>query len=323
MPKLDTGRGLATLCQGLGGPPMSLRQLKYFVAVAETGSLSAGARRSNISQPALCVQIRLLEERLGASLLSRHSRGVELTGVGKSFLRHAITALEEISQGERAVASPDSADGYDIKLGMMPTPARVLVVDLLRRCEKTKSPKWNVHEGLSDELWRLVAQGQLDAALCYDPGSIKSIMTLPLYQLDFFLVGLPQTLISEGPVERAALREFPLVLGNNNMGKFVENAAAADGIELKIAFDVGQKNLKRELLLYEGCCTIAPYAQFLDEINAGMLSARPITPRLTRTVMLLLHESLSAKTREFVESTIRSAVKMRIKESVLQWHAIN
>jgi LysR family nitrogen assimilation transcriptional regulator len=77
---------------------LSLRQFKYFVAVAETGSLSAGARQSNVSQPALCTQIRLLEERLGASLLSRHSRGVELTGAGKSFLRHVMT-LEEISQG--------------------------------------------------------------------------------------------------------------------------------------------------------------------------------------------------------------------------------
>ena len=303
---------------------MSLRQLKYFVAVAETGSLSAGARRSNISQPALCVQIRLLEERLGACLLSRHSRGVELTGVGKSFLRHAISALEEISQGEREVASPDSADGYDIKLGMLKSPARVLVVDLFRKCEEMKgSPKLEIHEGLSDELWQLTAQGELDAALCYDLGTIKSVTMLPLYRQDLFLVGLPQTLVSVGPVDRTSLREFPLVLRKTGTGKFVEDVAAADGIELKMAFDVGPKSLKRELLLHEGCCTISPYSQFFDEINSGVLGARPITPRLTRTVMLLLHESLSSKTREFVKSTIRAVVKMRIEECVYQWRAIN
>jgi LysR family nitrogen assimilation transcriptional regulator len=180
-----------------------------------------------------------------------------------------------------------------------------------------------IHEGLSDELWRLLANGELDAALYYDLGTIKSVTKLPLFQHDLFLVGLPQTLMSVGSVERTALREFSLVLGKNGTGGFVESVATADGIELRIAFDVAQKNLKRELLIHEACCTIAPYGQFLDEINSGVLSARRITPRLTPTVMLMLHKALSAKTREFVESTIRAVVKFRIEESVEQWRAIN
>jgi hypothetical protein len=122
--------------------------------------------------------------------------------------------------------------------------------------------------------------------------------------------------MSVGTVELTALREFSLVLGKNGAGGFVESVATADGIELRTAFDVAQKKLNLELLIHEPCCTIAPCGPFLDEINSGVLSARRITPRPTPTVMLMLHKALSAKTREFVESTIRTVVKLRIKESV-------
>jgi DNA-binding transcriptional LysR family regulator len=84
---------------------MSLRQIEYFVAAVEAGSVTGGARRCNVSQPALCVQIKQLEERLGAVLLSRHSRGVALTPAGKAFLPHALTALDELKKGKDAVVS--------------------------------------------------------------------------------------------------------------------------------------------------------------------------------------------------------------------------
>src|SRR5271156_5931185 len=108
---------------------MSLRQIQYFLAVAKTGSLSAGARVSHVSQPSLCVQIRRLEQRVGATLLWRHSRGVELTAAGKVFLPHARAALEELGRAERAVAWLGTADAKEISLGIMPTPGRFLVVD--------------------------------------------------------------------------------------------------------------------------------------------------------------------------------------------------
>jgi DNA-binding transcriptional LysR family regulator len=88
----------------------TLRQIEYFVAVAKAGSLSSGARLSNVSQPSLCVQIQQLEQELCARLLSRNSRGVRLTAAGKTFLPHAIAALEELSQAKTAIAALVRAD---------------------------------------------------------------------------------------------------------------------------------------------------------------------------------------------------------------------
>lgn len=76
---------------------MELRHLRYFVAVAETGSLTeAAARRLNTSQPSLSRQIRDLEREVGVELLSRGARGVEVTAAGRAFLDHARLALTQV-----------------------------------------------------------------------------------------------------------------------------------------------------------------------------------------------------------------------------------
>src|ERR1700740_2824702 len=76
------------------GSAMELRHLRYFVAVAETGSLTEAAeRRLHTAQPSLSRQIRDLEDQVGAELLSRSVHGVELTGAGTAFLDHARLAL--------------------------------------------------------------------------------------------------------------------------------------------------------------------------------------------------------------------------------------
>ena len=76
---------------------MELRHLRYFVAVAEEGSLTtAAALRLHTSQPSLSRQIRELEYQVGAELLSRSVHGVELTAAGKAFLDHARLALAQV-----------------------------------------------------------------------------------------------------------------------------------------------------------------------------------------------------------------------------------
>jgi LysR family hca operon transcriptional activator len=90
--------------------PMELRHLRYFVAVAETGSLTEAAeRRLHTSQPSLSRQIRDLEHEVGVELLSRGARGVELTAAGKAFLDHARLTLMQVDatlEAARRAARP-------------------------------------------------------------------------------------------------------------------------------------------------------------------------------------------------------------------------
>src|SRR3984885_12528716 len=89
---------------------MELRHLRYFVAVAEAGSLTvAAARDLHTSQPSLSRQIRDLEEEVGAQLLTRNARGIELTSAGGAFLEHARSVLsqaEAATEAARRVARP-------------------------------------------------------------------------------------------------------------------------------------------------------------------------------------------------------------------------
>jgi LysR family hca operon transcriptional activator len=89
---------------------MELRHLRYFVAVAEAGSLTVAAeQRLHTSQPSLSRQIRDLEDELGAQLLTRGARGIELTPAGRAFLDHARVALAQVeaaAEAARRVAHP-------------------------------------------------------------------------------------------------------------------------------------------------------------------------------------------------------------------------
>ncbi len=89
---------------------MELRHLRYFVAVAETKSLTLAAKaKLHTSQPSLSRQIRDLEEEIGAQLLTRRARGIELTPAGRAFLEHARTVLSQVeaaSEAARRVAHP-------------------------------------------------------------------------------------------------------------------------------------------------------------------------------------------------------------------------
>src|SRR3984885_10590373 len=92
------------------GAKMELRHLRYFVAVAEAGSLTVAAeQRLHTSQPSLSRQIRDLESELGARLLTRRARGIELTPAGRTFLDHARSLLSQIeaaTEAARRVAHP-------------------------------------------------------------------------------------------------------------------------------------------------------------------------------------------------------------------------
>jgi LysR family hca operon transcriptional activator len=88
---------------------MELRHLRYFVAVAEAGSLTVAARKLHTSQPSLSRQIRDLEEEIGAQLLTRRARGIELTPAGRAFLEHArsvLSRVEAAAEAARRVAHP-------------------------------------------------------------------------------------------------------------------------------------------------------------------------------------------------------------------------
>jgi LysR family nitrogen assimilation transcriptional regulator len=307
----------------LGRLTMSLPQIRYFVAVAKSGSFTAAARLLHVSQPALTVRIKQLEERLGSQLLIRHARGVELTEAGNAFLAHANEALEALDRAERAVAGFKKTASEEVSLGVTPTPGRALVADLLKECSRKKPPlRILLREGLTDELWQLVTGAELDAAFCYDPVAADTTKIIPLYREDLFLVGPPNVVdTAQGEVDLATLGGLPLVLGyrDHRTRRFIETVAEERGVDLQSALEVEPITLKREMLMRHGCCSIVPYGLFWDWIKAGHLGARRIHPPIRRTVALVVNKGIKPSAERFLVTTIRSIVERLVQEGELGW----
>jgi len=145
---------------------MELRHLRYFVAVAEAGSLTVAAeQRLHTSQPSLSRQIRDLEDEIGARLLTRRARGIELTPAGRAFLDHARLVLSQVEaaiETARRVAHPTRPcftmgflTGHELK--WMPEALRILR-DELPNIDVMISSQYSplLADGLS--------KGKLDAA---------------------------------------------------------------------------------------------------------------------------------------------------------------
>lgn len=112
---------------------MELRHLRYFVTVAELGSVSRAATKLFMAQPPLSAQIRQLEEEVGATLLVRLPRGVRLTPAGQSFLDDARAILARTQQATARARERQSGHRSTLRLGLMPSATHTLLPGLLRR----------------------------------------------------------------------------------------------------------------------------------------------------------------------------------------------
>ncbi|HTH99266.1 MAG TPA: LysR family transcriptional regulator [Stellaceae bacterium] len=305
---------------------MSLRQVRYFIAVAKSGSFSAAARQLNVSQPALTLQVKQLEQRLGVALLIRHPRGVELTEAGSAYLLHANEAMEALERADAAASVFKTGGSDQVSLGLTPTSGRVLIADLLMESARRKPPlKLLVREALSDDLWPMVKTAELDAALCYDPVAADTLRIVPLYREDLVLVGSPELVDTQaGAFPLDALSTLPLVLGyrRHRTRRFIEAAAHEGGVELAGALEVEPTRLKREMLVHHGQCSIVPYGLFLDDVMTGQLGCRRIVPPISRTVALILNKGIRPSLERYLVDMIRPLVDRLIAKGELGWRAV-
>src|SRR5690554_3547163 len=100
---------------------MNIKQIRYFLAVAEHKSFSKAAEKINIAQPALSLQIKVLEEKLAVKLLNRHARGVTLTDTGQVVLKHFQKIARDIDDTRNLVSDHMSDPAGDVHIGITTT----------------------------------------------------------------------------------------------------------------------------------------------------------------------------------------------------------
>ena len=164
---------------------MELHQLRYVVAVAETGNFTRASERCSITQPSLSQQILNLEKEVGHKLFHRLGRKAVLTEAGATFLERARRILFEVENAAKELKDHPSLDRR-ITVGAVPTVAPYLLAPLVARCRETH-PNLLVHvrEDFRSDLCRLVVEGELDLAVVTLPIkdhrlSIEPLLTEPL-----------------------------------------------------------------------------------------------------------------------------------------------
>jgi len=144
----------------------TIRQLQYFVAVAEQGTVSGAAHILSISQSAVTEAIKELEADLGVTLFDRHSRGLNITHNGHQFLRHATTILANVSDAKQAFEDTAKAEQGELHLGVTSLVAGYVLSDILARYRRAY-PQVTVSaiEDNGDYLEHLLIGGEIDAAV--------------------------------------------------------------------------------------------------------------------------------------------------------------
>ncbi len=191
---------------------LTLKQLRYFEALARQGHFGRAADVCSISQPALSMQIKELEESLGTELFERGARQVRLTNFGEAFalrVRDILRSVDEL--GDLARASQDRLVGR-LRIGIIPTVAPYLLPAIIGNLARMhEGLEIHVRETLTSKLVQELAEGRLDTAIVALPVSEPSLNEVALFSENFVLVRPGE---DEGkPVpNREALREMRLLL---------------------------------------------------------------------------------------------------------------
>ncbi|MFT3789977.1 MAG: LysR substrate-binding domain-containing protein [Rudaea sp.] len=221
---------------------MDLKQLGYFVRVAEAGGFTRAARELGIAQPALSRQIRMLEVELGHSLLARNGRGATPTEAGKLLLEHSRGILHQVERAREDLGRIRGTPSGRVAIGLPPTLAKVIAVPLTRAIRKQMpEAEISLSEGLSMSLQEWLRLGRLDIALLYNVATAPDLETDLLREEELFLITKDDR--NGAAVQTIRLKQIaaiPLVIPNrpNTMRVLLESELAQLGLRPRIALEV-------------------------------------------------------------------------------------
>ncbi|WP_082537104.1 MULTISPECIES: LysR family transcriptional regulator [unclassified Aureimonas] len=269
---------------------MELRQLRYFVTLAEAGSVSRAAAILGVTQPAISRQIRLLEESLAIALFYRTGRGMDLTEAGRLLMTHAPGVLSGLQRIESEIGDLRGVAEGQVVLGVPPTEGHFLIPPLVQRL-RAQHPRiaLKVIEAFSGHVTEWLLSGRLDIALFYKLGSTRQLSSDELLVEGLYLIGKGGLPEGSGPVGLAEIAPLDLILPSRSHGLRVllEHAAEALDVRLRVGLEIDALLTIKALVETGAGMTILPYPAVERDVAAGRLTARPIRREdVSRTMML-------------------------------------
>ena len=271
---------------------MELRQLEYFIAIAETGAFSRAAIRLSVAQPILSRQIKALEQELGAELYYRTGRGIVLSEAGKVLEQHARGVLETTAGAKRAIHSMGSVPSGRVVIGLPPSVGAVLTAPIVRQF-RAEFPKISlgVMEGFSGHVLEWLTTGRIDVAVLYNAPRTSALVTDPLLTDELFLLGPVSDPAGAGSGDLAAARlaDIPLILPSRPHGLrvLVDDFLAGIGVTPNVQVEIDAMPSTLSLVESGIGYTILSYSSAHHLLEAGRIRKWPIVqPTMTRSLVV-------------------------------------
>ena len=293
---------------------MDLKQIEYFVRVAELGSFTRAASALSIAQPALSRQVRSLEVELRQNLLVRNGRGAVPTEAGKLLLEHGRGILHQVQRLHEELGRVRGSLAGRVAIGLPPSIAKVLTVSLTREFRaKLPQAALSISEGLSFAMQESLINGRLDIALLYGAAATPGLQITPLFEEDLYLV---QRQASRKNAQMASLKEvaaLPLIIPTrpNAIRMLVEAEFAKADLHSNIILEIDGVQAILDLVLDGAGCavlsknavdtsghpdlfSVRPIAGLRSKLSVAVSSLRPAT--LTQQAMLELVQQFTKRT---------------------------
>nr|WP_320135756.1 LysR family transcriptional regulator [uncultured Amphritea sp.] len=294
---------------------MNLKQLEYFVQIAEHGSFSAASRAIFVAQPALTHQIAALETELSIKLFARSVKGVKLTETGESFLHHARLILRQVDKAKSDLISDELVPRGEVAVVIDSSKAFALIPHLLSLCE-TRYPdiQLQVRDAMSVDAAALVQEGKVDLGLIPNAADIDGVDAISAYQENLYLFGkalLPFG--NDGTIKFEQLCEFPLVVPAkpHSMRLQLEQKALEARRPLNIRYEQNSANVIRSIVNSDLAKAIAPYDVVTQEWRGDQLDALKIVSPEVKRVHAIVSLKGRPKTRaaRAVESILKEVIQ--------------
>jgi LysR family nitrogen assimilation transcriptional regulator len=273
---------------------MDLRQIQYFIALFEDGSVTRAAKRLSIVQPALSMQIAKLESELHQQLFERGAHGMAPTAAGRLMYRLFLPIVRDLAHARQQMIQRDDVVAGRVSIGLIASVNEGVLADSLARFyARYPHVEVTVADGFSATFIDRVTGGQLDAALINKPRTRLSLDFQPLLDEEMVLV----TSAVHGPqlphtIELAKLPELDLVLPTpaHGLRGVLDTAAQHEGLLLAPRFEIDVLSTIVKLVAATRFATILPRIAVQRAVQQGTLRIYPIlAPRIVRHIVRISH----------------------------------
>lgn len=280
---------------------MDIRQLKYFIAIAEAGSLSSAARQLHIAQPSLSQHLANMEKELNIRLVARFPRGSTLTAEGQVLLRHAVEIVASLNDCLHKMRDLSADIGGAVRFGMPPSVSMVMSVPLAETVRlELPDVRLRVSEAMSGFIKTWVHDGTVEIGFLYDlSGAEHFEITHVLNEKLFFFSAPDNWPLKTPPGTPVPLRDLAgieLVLPGEPHGLrlIIEKAAAEACVRLNVVTEMDAMTQIKELVARGSGCSIFAPAACHDFVMAGRMIKTPIIdPVISRPVYLVRNRAVA------------------------------